>query len=56
VRPGDVLRLESEVTELRPSKSRPEIGIMKMRLTTYNQANEPVQIASPTMIVPRRPR
>jgi hypothetical protein len=28
---------------------------MKMRLTTYNQANEVVQIAYPTMIVPRRP-
>ncbi len=28
---------------------------MKMRLTTYNQANDPVQIASPTLIVPRRP-
>jgi acyl dehydratase len=55
VRPGDVLRAESEVVELRPSKSRPEIGIMKVKLTTYNQANEEVQIATPTMIVPRRP-
>jgi acyl dehydratase len=55
VRPGDVLHAESEVLELRPSKSRPEIGIMKMRLTTYNQANEVVQTAHPTMIVPRRP-
>jgi acyl dehydratase len=55
VRPGDVLHAESEVLELRPSKSRPEVGVMKMRLTTYNQANEPVQIAYPTMIVPRRP-
>jgi acyl dehydratase len=54
VRPGDVLRVESEVVELRPSRSRPEIGIMKVRLTTYNQANEPVQLATPTMIVPRR--
>jgi acyl dehydratase len=54
VRPGDVLRLESEVTELRPSRTRPEIGIMKMLLTTYNQANDPVQIATPTLIVPRR--
>ena len=54
-RPGDVLRAESEVIELRPSKSRPEIGIMKVKLTTYNQNNEVVQIAHPTMIVPRRP-
>ena len=54
-RPGDVLRAESEVIELRPSKSRREIGIMKVKLTTYNQNNEVVQIAHPTMIVPRRP-
>ena len=54
-RPGDVLRVESEILELRPSKSRPEIGIMKVKLTTYNQNNEVVQIAHPTMIVPRRP-
>jgi acyl dehydratase len=53
-RPGDVLRIESEVLELRPSKSRPDIGIMKVKLTTYNQADEVVQIAYPTMIVPRR--
>ena len=49
------LLLESEVLELRPSKSRPEIGIMRVKLTTYNQANEVVQIAHPIMIVPRRP-
>ena len=55
VRPGDTLRIESEVVELRPSRSRPEIGIMKVKLTTYNQANEPVQFAYPAMIVPRRP-
>ena len=54
-RPGDVLRVESEVMDLRPSKSRPDIGIMKVKLTTYNQANEVAQIAHPTMIVPRRP-
>ena len=46
---------EHEALELRPSRSRPEIGIMKVKLTTYNQANEPVQITYPTMIVPRRP-
>jgi acyl dehydratase len=54
-RPGDTLRIESEVIELRPSKSRPDIGIMRVKLLTYNQANEIVQIAHPTMIVPRRP-
>ena len=52
VRPGDVLHVEIEVTDLRPSRSRPEIGVMKVRMTTYNQAGEPVQIASPTLMVP----
>src|SRR5215467_15933496 len=30
-RPGDVLRVESEVLELRPSRSRPERGIATIR-------------------------
>ena len=34
VRPGDVLRVESEVLEVRPSKSRPEQGLIKVRTTT----------------------
>jgi len=54
-RPGDVLHAESEVVELPPSRSKPAIGIMKVKLTTYNQKNEVVQIAYPTMVVPRRP-
>src|SRR3954464_3071616 len=37
VRPGDVLRVESEVLEVRPSKSRPGVGLVKVRTTTYNQ-------------------
>src|SRR5262249_21319974 len=31
VRPGDELRVESEVLEVRPSKSRPEQGLIKVR-------------------------
>jgi acyl dehydratase len=54
VRPGDVLTTQSEVLELRPSKSRPEIGLVKLRITTLNQANEAVQIFVPSLIVKRR--
>ena len=54
VRPGDRLHLESEVMELRPSKSRPQLGLVKMRTTTLNQNNEPVQILVANLIVPRR--
>src|SRR5213078_2452553 len=44
VRPGDELRVEIEVLEVRPSKSRPDQGLIKVRTTTLNQHNEPVQI------------
>jgi len=55
VRPGDELRVESEVLEVRPSKSRPEQGIIKVRTTTLNQNGEAVQISVGNLVVPRRP-
>ena len=55
VRPGDRLRVESEVLEVRPSKSRPEQGIARVRTTTLNQNGEPVQIMTSNLVVPRRP-
>ena len=55
VRPGDELRVESEILEIRPSKSRPEQGMLKARATTYNQNNEAVQISVCNLVVPRRP-
>jgi acyl dehydratase len=55
VRPGDVLRLEAEVLDVRASHSRPELGIVKVRLTTFNQLDQPVQISTPALMVPRRP-
>jgi acyl dehydratase len=55
VRPGDELRIESEVLEVRPSKSRPEQGLIKARTTTLNQDGEPVQIMVANLVVPRRP-
>lgn len=55
VYPGDVLRVESEVLEVRPSRSNPERGIVRMRSTTLNQHDEPVMIQTAALIVPRRP-
>ena len=55
VRPGDELRVESEVLEVRPSRSRPEQGVIKVRTTTLNQRGEPVQVFVGNLIVPRRP-
>jgi acyl dehydratase len=54
VRPGDALHLESEVLEVRPSRSRPQQGLVKMRTTTLNQNNEAVQIVVANLVVPRR--
>ena len=41
--------------EVRPSKSRPDIGVVKVRTTTLNQKNEAVQISVGNLMVPRRP-
>jgi len=55
VRPGDVLHVEGEVLELRASRSRPELGIVKIRATAFNRAGEPVQISTPVLMVRRCP-
>lgn len=54
LRPGDELRVESEVLEVRPSKSRPEQGVVKLRTTTLNQDGEAVQISVGNVVVLRR--
>ena len=55
VRPGDELRVESEVLEVRASKSRPDQGVIKVRTTTLNQNNKAVQVLVGNLIVLRGP-
>jgi acyl dehydratase len=55
VRPGDELRVEVEILEVRPSKSRPQQGMVKLRTTTLNQRDEPVQVSVGNLVVLRRP-
>ena len=55
VRPGDELYLDIEVLEVRPSKSRPHQGMVKVRTTTRNQKGEAVQVSVGNLVVPRRP-
>jgi acyl dehydratase len=55
VRPGDELHAESEVLEVRPSKSRPDRGMIRVRTTTFNQNDEAVQVFTGNLLVPRRP-
>ena len=54
VRPGDTLRVESEVVEGRPSRSKPSQGTVRVRTTTLNQDGRPVQVLTATLVVPRR--
>ena len=53
-RAGDVLRVECEVMEMIPSRSKPMQGIAKIRNTTLNQNNEVVQIFTASVIVFRK--
>lgn len=54
-RPGDVLRIENEVVEVRPSTTNPTRGTVRMRTTTFNQNDAVVQRMTATLLVPRRP-
>jgi len=54
VRPGDALRIESEVLEIRPFRSKPGHGVLKIRVTTFNQNNERVQTSIGNLIARRR--
>ena len=54
VRPGDDLYIEAEVLEVRPSKSRPSQGLIRVRMTTRNQNDEAVQTFIGNLVVPRR--
>lgn len=56
VRPGDELRVEMKVLDVRPSKSRPDIGLVKCRMTTLNQNGEAVQVGTCSLVVPTRPK
>ena len=55
MRPGDELTVRSEIVDVRPSKSRPDRGTIRVRTTTLNQNDEIVQSYVGTLIVPKRP-
>src|ERR1700730_6401539 len=54
-RPGDTLRVESEIVEIRPSRSKPQQGIVTVRSTMLNQAGEAVYVLTAKLLVLRRP-
>ena len=52
--PGTRLHLETEIVELRASKSRPDRGIVTLRCETVNDHGETVQKLVTTIVVPRK--
>ena len=54
VRPGDVLQVETEILEARPSRSKPSYGIIRLQNITKNQRGEIVQSMTAHAMVPRR--
>jgi acyl dehydratase len=54
VRPGDSLRTEAEILEVRRSSSRPDYGVVKSRTTTFNQRDEVVMRSVVNFLAPLR--
>ena len=55
VRPGDVLSLRVTILEARPSRSRPEQGVVRSLVEVLNQRGEVVMSLKPISLVRRRP-
>ena len=54
-RPGDILRVESEIVDITPSRSKPNQAVIAVRSTTLNQNDEPVYILNAKLLVFKRP-
>ena len=54
VRPGDQLRVVTEIVEARLSRSKPKHGVIRLRNVTTNQRGEIVQSMYANALVPRR--
>jgi len=54
-RPGDVLRVTSTVTEITPSRSKPDRAVVALRSETRNQHDDVVEIFAAKIFVFRRP-
>ena len=52
--PGDTVRVESEVLEMRVSKSRPQNGIVIFEHRAFNQSNELVAICKRSALMLRK--
>jgi len=55
VRPGDTIRVVTDIVTLRPSESRPDRGVCRIRQVTINQSGEHVMEQETTVFLKRRP-
>ena len=55
VYPGDILRVESEVLDKTPSRSKPDLGSFRSRATVFNQDDVPVMTLISIGLIRRRP-
>ena len=55
VRPGDTVYTEAEVVEVKPSRSKPDRGVVRLLYTARNQRGETVMTLTVPQIVARRP-
>ena len=54
-RPGDMLRVESEILAILPSRSKPNQAIVTVRSITLNQNEEEVQLLTSKLLMYKRP-
>lgn len=52
VRPGDSLRTEAEIQDVRRSRNRPSFGVVRSRTTTFNQRDQVVMVATVNFLAP----
>jgi acyl dehydratase len=56
VRPGDTLRVRVTILEARPSRSKPDRGVVHAKIEATNQKDEPVITMVGISIIGRRPQ
>ncbi len=54
VRPGDIIKAETEILSIVRSRSKPNHGIVRLRVTARNQHGNVVYVMTPSIWVPCR--
>jgi acyl dehydratase len=54
VRPGDTIKAETEVLSITRSRSKPDYGVVRLKVTARNQHQEVVYVMTPSLWVPCR--